>query len=128
MLTLQFIPHFEIHNLDSDKKINKLLRVVKEDKILLVEGKLSAAEEAKLIQRTMEQITTNFKGIEICTVDPKKQNLMLLEKIKTGLAKILVGDKSGLTIIGPASIVKEIKKDPNKIELLTREFKKRRRK
>ena len=128
MLTLQFIPSFEIHNLDSDKKVNKLLRIVKEDKILLVEGKLSPEEEAKLIKTTMEQITGNFKGIEICTVDPKQQNLMLLEKIKKGLAKILLGDKSGLTIIGPASIIKEIKRDPNKIELLTKEYKKKRKK
>ncbi|MBU2634439.1 MAG: DUF2073 domain-containing protein [Nanoarchaeota archaeon] len=128
MLTLQFIPHFEISNLKSDAKIKKLLKIVKEDKILLVEGRLSAEEEAKLIQKTMEQITTNFKGIEICSVDPKKQDVMLLEKLKAGLAKILLGDKSGLTIIGPASIVKEIKKDPNKIELLTKEYRKKRKK
>jgi len=32
---------------------------------------------------------------------------------------LLLGDRNGITIIGPASIVKEIKKDPNKIELLT---------
>jgi hypothetical protein len=31
-----------------------------------------------------------------------------------------LGERQGLTIIGPASIVKEIKKDPNKIQLLTK--------
>ena len=36
---------------------------------------------------------------------------------------MLLGDRQGLTVIGPATIVKEIKKDPNKIELLTKEGK-----
>ena len=31
---------------------------------------------------------------------------------------MLLGDKFGLSIIGPASLVKEIKKDPSKIELM----------
>jgi hypothetical protein len=39
----------------------------------------------------------------------------------------VLGDRQGLTIIGPASVVKEIKKDPNKIELLTSEKRKRKR-
>jgi hypothetical protein len=124
MLTLQYIPAYEIHNLDSEAKIKKLLKIVKEEKIILVEGRLSSEEEAKLIQRTMEQISGNFKGIEICSIDSKK-NLMFLEKLKHGIAKMLLGSKTGLTIIGPASIVKEIKKDPNKIELLTKDFKKK---
>ena len=35
------------------------------------------------------------------------------------LYKLLLGNRQGLTIIGPATIIKEIKKNPNKIELLT---------
>jgi hypothetical protein len=35
------------------------------------------------------------------------------------MAKLLLGNREGVTIIGPASIVKEIKRDPNKVELLT---------
>ena len=31
----------------------------------------------------------------------------------------MLGYKGGMTIIGPASLVKEIKRDPTKIELLT---------
>jgi len=34
------------------------------------------------------------------------------------LAKSLVGDSSALTVVGPASIIKEIKRDPKKIELM----------
>ena len=38
--------------------------------------------------------------------------------MRYGLAKKLVGDSSALTVIGPSSVVKEIKRDPKKIELL----------
>ena len=37
------------------------------------------------------------------------------------MIKWVLGNKQGLTVIGPASVVKKIKKDPNKIELLTKE-------
>lgn len=124
MLTLQYIPAHETHNLNSDAKIKKLLKLVKEEKILLIEGRLSSEEEANLIQKTMEEINNKFKGIEICSIE-SKDNLMFLERLKHGIAKVLLGAKTGLTIVGPASIVKEIKKDPNKIELFTKEYKKK---
>jgi len=124
MLTLQYIPHFELKGLDSDSKIKKLLKGVKENKIILLEGRLKIEEEAQLIQRTMEIIDKNFKGIEIGTIDPKGD--LLLDKIKKALAKLLLGNYGGLTIIGPATLVKQIKKDPNKIELLTSTIKKKR--
>lgn len=127
MLTLQYIPHFEVGNLDSDTKIKKLLKIVKENKIILLEGRLKVEEEAQLIQKTMEIIDKDFKGIEISTIDPKRNNI-LFDNIKKLLAKFLLGSSGGLTIIGPATIVKEIKKDPNKIELLTNEVKRGRKK
>ena len=37
--------------------------------------------------------------------------------IKSGIAKFLVGDRDAVTVIGPASIIKDIKKDPSKMEL-----------
>lgn len=115
-ITLQFIPYHEVSNLDTPNKIKKILRVVKMNKIALLEGKLKSEEQAMLIQKTMEQISANFKGIEIATIEGKQEN-DLINIIKRQLARILLGDKFGLTIVGPASVVKEIKKDPNKIEL-----------
>jgi hypothetical protein len=35
------------------------------------------------------------------------------------MLNLLLGNRQGMTIIGPATVVKEIKKDPNNIELLT---------
>ena len=68
MLTLQFIPYAEIENLDSKQRINKLLKIVKEEKIVVLEGKLRSEEEAGLIQKTMEEINTTSPVILAITV------------------------------------------------------------
>ncbi len=126
MLTLQFIPHHEIAGLDKNSKIQKILKSVREDKIILVEGRLAAYEESELIQKTMEMIDKKFKGIEICSVDYQPRNQMFMDKIRKGIANLILNKASGMTIIGPATVVKEIKKDPNKIELFTLEKRGRR--
>ena len=122
MLTFQFVPHGEIQSLDSDQRVRKLLRLVKSHNIILLEGKLKSREEAELIRITMESIDKDFKGIEIGSITPKKIN-----KFKEGLMKLLFKEESGFTIIGPASIIKEIKQNPGKIQLLMTEKRKRRR-
>lgn len=128
MLTLQFVPYSEMENLSQNGRISKLLDIVKENKIVVMQGRLDAFEENKLIEKTMEEINTNkFKGIEICTVYPKKgQNLA--DKFKKSIAKVLLGNREGITIIGPATIVKEIKRDPDKIQLFTKDITKKKRK
>lgn len=128
MLTLQFIPYTEIGGLTSEKKIQKLLRVVRDEKIALVEGKLGSNEKSELIRRTMEEIDDKFKGIEIEELNLDKKDKAFIEKIRTGFINFILGSRRGLTIIGPASIIKEIKKDPDKIQLLTEESKRKKKK
>ena len=120
MLTLQFMPYDEIANLSSNKRISKLLRIVKEHKILLLEGRLKKEEEAELIKRTMEEIDEDFKGIELGVIFPDEKESDFFKKLKLNVVNLLLGDRRGFTIVGPASIVKEIKQDPNKIQLLTK--------
>ncbi len=127
MLTLQFIPYSEIENLPSERRIAKLLNVVKENKIVVLEGRLRKEEEAGLIRQTMECIDDNFKGIELSVVYPDIRNKLAFDMMRRLFINLLMGDRMGITIIGPASIIKEIKKDPNKIELLTQPLKKKRR-
>ncbi|MFH1649073.1 MAG: DUF2073 domain-containing protein [Candidatus Woesearchaeota archaeon] len=119
MLTLQFIPFHEIENLNSAKRISKILKVVKENKIVLLEGKLKPHEETELIRKTMEEIDEKFKGIELSVIYPDTKDEKLFRKIRNAMINVLLGDRNGLTIIGPANIVKEIKQDPDKIQLLT---------
>ena len=44
MVTLQFIPYQDLSGMEQGQKINKLLRCVRDDKIVLVEGRLDAGE------------------------------------------------------------------------------------
>ncbi len=119
-LTLQFIPYSEIEKLQSEKRIDRLVSAVKENKIVLLEGRLRSDEEAELIRKTMEEIDEKFKGIEISPINSESGEAEdWLGKTKNFLRDTLLGERKGLTIIGPATIVKEIKKDPDKIELLT---------
>ncbi|HII16006.1 MAG TPA: DUF2073 domain-containing protein [Nanoarchaeota archaeon] len=118
-LTLQFVPFEEINSLAPEKRINRLLDIVKKDKIVLLQGRLKPSEEAWLIQKTMEHVSKDFKGIELCTIYPELKDQKVLSQMKGLLVKFLMGAREGLTIIGPANVVKEIKRDPGKIELLT---------
>tara|TARA_Y100000310_G_scaffold144893_3_gene144187 strand:- start:12878 stop:13327 length:450 start_codon:yes stop_codon:yes gene_type:complete len=119
MLTLQFVPYGEIEHLNIGERIDKLLEIVKKDRVVLMQGRLHPEEETQLIQETMTQIHEGFKGIEICTIFPEEKDLQLFKRLKKEMMKAIVGNRDGMTIIGPATIVKEIKRDPNKIMLLT---------
>ncbi len=119
MLTFQFVPYMEVNSLNPDQRINKLLDIVKKNKIVLMQGRLSPSEEAALIQKTMEYINKEFKGIELCTIYPEAKNEKLFMQLRQVLVRFLIGGRDGLTIIGPATIIKEIKRNPNKVELLT---------
>ena len=121
MVTFQFVPYAEIENLTSVKRVNKLLNIVKEDKIVIMEGRLRRQEEADLIEITMEEISPKFKGIELSVIYPDKDKQDAMQRLKGVFADALLGDRQGLTIIGPASIVKKIESNPDQIELFTKE-------
>ncbi|MBS3174253.1 DUF2073 domain-containing protein [Candidatus Woesearchaeota archaeon] len=125
MLTLQYIPYHEFAPLTLDDKLKRVLKSVKLDKIIIIEGRLDAVEESELIKRTMQQIDKKFKGIEIASIDYDFRSLDLLDKVKKNIAHFLLNRKPGLTIVGPATVVKEIRKDPTKIELMTLDKKNR---
>ena len=124
MVTLQFVPYHEIEDLGSARRVKKLIDIVKENKIVLLQGRLKKEEETDLISIAMEEFGDKFKGIELAVINPEDEDVTGLKKVRNNFFGFLLGDRQGLTVIGPASIVKEIKKDPNKIELLTKEVKK----
>lgn len=124
-LTLQFIPYNEIEELGSARRVKKLLDISKENKIVLLEGRLKKEEEADLIAITMEEIDSKFKGIELAVINPENKDRAFFKRVKKNFVSMLLGDRQGFTIIGPAAVVKEIKKDPDKIQLLTKESKKK---
>ncbi len=119
-LTFQFIPYNEIETLPSGERIKKLLHIVLSNKIILMQGKLKSEEEARLIEDTMALIghVKGFKGIELAVLSSNQEQMPFFNTLKNKIADLLVGERDAITVIGPASIVKEIKKDPTKIELL----------
>lgn len=115
MVTIQFIPYRRIERLSTGERIQLILKEAKTNKIVLLEGRLRPEEEAMLIKTTMEQITKSFRGIELAVVNPQGKGW---EGVRASLSKLLLGNRTGFTIVGPAAIVKEIKKDPDRIEVL----------
>src|SRR3989338_9074019 len=107
MVTLQFVPYHEIEDLGSARRVKKLIDIVKENKIVLLQGKLKKEEETDLIAITMEEVGNKFKGIELAVINPEDKELAGLKKLRNNLFGFILGDRQGLTIIGPANIVKE---------------------
>ena len=117
--SIQFLPYSEIRYLEGNERIRKILNIVLGNNILIVQGKLKPEEETRLIGDTMAMIghVKNFKGIELAVIGGNGDD-SILGKMRKGLANALTGgDLGAVTIIGPATIVKEIKRNPKKIEL-----------
>lgn len=127
MLTVQIVPYSTIENLSSIGRIRKLLNLTKEDKLVLLQGKLKKEEEVELIKATMEEINREFKGIELAVMDSTSNNLTGINKLKNDLLNAVLGNRQGLTVIGPANIVKKIKQDPNNLQVIIEDSKKRKR-
>jgi len=120
-LTLHFMPFSEIAGLDSVSRIKKLLKIVLNNKVIVLQGRLYPEEETRLIEDTMIMVGNikGFKGVELAIIE-QGDNLTFGQRFKFGLAKALTGQQNALTIIGPATIVKEMKKNPKKLEVMMR--------
>lgn len=103
--------------------MQRILEPVKNNQIVVLEGKLEPKEEAELIQETMREIDECFKGIEFSYIDPHPDHDVLIEKIRNTLLHLLLGNREGFTVIGPNHLIKEIKKNPHKIQLITEKTK-----
>ena len=120
--SIQFLPYSEMRDLDSTKRIRKVLNIVLGNNILILQGRLGVDEETRLIEDTMAMIghVKNFKGIELAVISGNgNRGGGFFGRFKRNIANTIAGEDMGaVTIIGPATIVKEIKRNPKKIELL----------
>ena len=117
---IQFLPYSEIKYLNSSERMRKILDIILGNYILILQGRLSPDEETRLIGDTMAMVghVKSFRGIELAVIGGNGDE-GFFGKMKKGMANALAGgDMSAITIIGPATIVKEIKRNPKKIELL----------
>ena len=125
MVTIHFVPYSEIEQLSGLGRIRKLLDLAKQNKIVLLQGRLKKEEEAELIKTTMEEINKGFKGIELAVLNPADTAKDGFQKLKYDFLNMFFGDVQGFTVLGPSNVVKSIKQDPTKIEMYTQEAKKR---
>lgn len=97
----------------TDERIKSILESVKKGHILVLDKALNADEEARLVTATMEGIGSDFSGIEFCSL-PQQMNILyraISRFVETFTRKKFT--RPGLTLIGPSTIVREIKRDPN---------------
>jgi len=114
---LQVLSYSLIRNLSSSKKISKILEIVKKGDVVMIEGRISPQEETELISQALESVSGRFTGIEVAYLDSNKSN-SLISKLKESVIKLLAKDRIGITVVGPSKIIKEIKMDPQKLEIL----------
>ena len=93
----------------SMEKIAMIVDKVKGGNLVIIEGGLIPEEEAELIETTMREIDIeNFVGIDIYTLEKDKKSLFGISKKKA----------VGLTIIGPANIMKDVNKQSNFLSMI----------
>jgi|SRR3989338_6959637 len=117
--SIHIMPYSEIRELTITERVKKILQLVLGNRVVILQGKLRPEEEIRLIEDTMAMVDhiKTFKGIELAVVDSYRDDSSFFLKMRRGIARGLTGESNSLTVIGPASIVKEIKKDPSKIEV-----------
>jgi hypothetical protein len=111
-LQIEFISSGALKPMDNQQRMDYILKSVKDNKIVVLDGMLSPVDEKNLIQETMKSIDGQFPGIEISTLGRSDADL------KSRIIRLLGGTLGGITVIGPSKLVKEIKKDPNRLNLL----------
>src|SRR5687768_13199123 len=106
---VHLISHEKIDGMGTEEKIHFILDEVEGGKVLILERGLTPMEEAKLIEQTMREVDPeNFIGIEMQSygMDRGKN---LLQRVAMG------GPRPRMAVIGPASLLKLVSKDNEKI-------------
>ena len=108
-LKMDFLSSSALESSTSMETVSMIVDRVKKGDLVVIEGGLTPEEEAELIETTMREIDVeNFMGIDIYTVEKDKTSFFGLSRKKT----------VGMTIIGPANVMKEVKKKSNFISMI----------
>jgi hypothetical protein len=108
-LKMDFMSSDVLKSKSSIEKISMIVDRVKEGDLMVIEGGLKPEEEAELIETTMREIDVeNFMGIDIYTLEKDEKSFLGLSKRKT----------VGITIIGPANVMKTVKRKSNFLSMV----------
>ena len=117
MVNVQVLSYDLMNNLTSLAKVRKILQIVKKGDLVMLEGRLTVDEETSLISSALESVSGKFSGIEIAYLDSKK-SIGFIDKFRERIIKLLAKDRIGITVVGPSKLVKDIKMNPDKLEIL----------
>ena len=112
-IRIKLVPY---ETLKEEKFVN-VLKKIQEDTILLIDAKLTADEELHLIKDTMQNVSEKFSGIELGSLELTAEKNDNFGKLRNALVERISGKKRGMTIVGPATIIQKIKKNPKELML-----------
>ena len=108
-ISFNIVSRQKLDLLSSNEKLKFILKEVKKGKILVLEHGLTPVEQASLIENTMKEIEHDtFIGVEMEGYSEDRPTF--IQKI-FGMIK-----KPRVTLIGPADLLKTVKKDSNMIQ------------
>jgi len=108
-ISVNLVSRQKLEQLNSDEKLKFILKEVKKGKILVLEQGLTPFEQTSLIESTMKEIEQDtFIGVEMEGYSEDKPTF--IQKI-FGMIK-----KPRMTLIGPADLLKTVRKDSNMIQ------------
>lgn len=114
MLRIKLIPYEKLKR----GNYSDLLKDLKEGTIILVDAKLTPSEEADLIEETMKIISDRFSGIELSSLElTELKGTTRMDRFRNLIIERILGKRRGLTIIGPAKIIRKIEKNPEELLL-----------
>ncbi len=108
-ISVNLISRHKLEELSSNEKLDFILKEVQSGKVLVLEQGLTSMEQTSLIEHTMREIEQDtFIGIEMEGYSEDKPTFLqkFLGKMK----------KPRMTVIGPADLLKTIRKDNNMIQ------------
>jgi hypothetical protein len=108
-ISVNLVSRQKLDEFSSSEKLKFILKEVQKGKVLVLEHGLTPIEQTELIEHTMKEIKQDtFIGIEIEGYGEDKSSFF--QKI-LGVIK-----KPRMTVIGPADLLKTIRKDSNMIQ------------
>lgn len=108
-ISVDLISRQKLEELSSNEKLDFILKEVQKGKVLVLEQGLTSMEQTSLIEHTMKEIEQDtFIGIEMEGYSEDRPTFLqkFLGKMK----------KPRMTVIGPADLLKTIRKDSNMIQ------------
>jgi len=108
-ISVNLISRQKLEELSSNEKLDFILEEVQKGKVLVLEQGLTSMEQTNLIEHTMKEIEQDtFIGIEMEGYSEDRPTFLqkFLGKMK----------KPRMTVIGPADLLKTIRKDNNMIQ------------